>query len=90
MSDASLIACERSLRTTRPERAGPLAPRPAGQAPRPPASGLPAILGVRAHRRRVRRELRRLAEECPDYLLRDIDLRREDVMREAMKPFWRA
>lgn len=37
-------------------------------------------------RRRLREELIRLDES----LLRDAGLRREDVYREARKPFWRA
>jgi uncharacterized protein YjiS (DUF1127 family) len=30
-----------------------------------------------------------MALDYPCYLLRDVGLRREDLMREAAKPFWR-
>jgi len=43
-------------------------------------------LWVRRHNER--RELRELLAQ-PDYLLKDIGLRREDIMNHAVKPFWR-
>lgn len=48
--------------------------------------GLVALTALWAARRRQRRELR----ELDDRLLRDIGLTREQVLREAAKPFWRA
>ena len=42
-----------------------------------------------ALRFKARRELNRLLG-FPDYLLKDIGLRREDIEREAFKPLWRA
>ena len=44
---------------------------------------------VWAHRAKNRRELRTLVP-ADDRILKDIGVRRQDVAREAFKPFWRA
>ncbi len=44
-----------------------------------------AALGERLNRRR---EFRALLDQ-PDYILRDIGVSREDIVREALKPLWR-
>ena len=41
-----------------------------------------------ALRIKARREFNRLLE-LPDYLLKDVGLQRQDIEREAFKPFWR-
>lgn len=53
-------------------------------------AGRAFVLPVWLHRIRERRRLERIALEHPYYLLRDVGLRREDLLREARKPFWRA
>jgi uncharacterized protein YjiS (DUF1127 family) len=53
-------------------------------------AGRAFLLAVWLHRIRERRRLERIALEYPTYLLRDVGLRREDLLREACKPFWRA
>ena len=63
-------------------------PHPGGAACRP-TPRLVGALGLWFRRMRERRELRRVAEAYPDYLLNDVGLRREDMLREAGKPFWR-
>ncbi len=76
-------------------------PFPAGREPHDPAAPrgrntggrlgaewrLPPWLWIA--RLEERRQLARLALDYPCYLLRDVGLRREDLMREAAKPFWR-
>lgn len=53
-------------------------------------AGRAFLLAMWLHRIRERRRLERIALEYPSYLLRDVGLRREDLLREACKPFWRA
>lgn len=45
-----------------------------------------ACLGRARHRARLRRDLERLDTR----MLHDIGVRREDLVREACRPFWRA
>lgn len=47
---------------------------------------LRACLGRARHRARLRRDLERLDTR----MLHDIGVRREDLVREACRPFWRA
>jgi uncharacterized protein YjiS (DUF1127 family) len=47
---------------------------------------LDAVLGAWRHRHATRRELR----DLPPHMLRDIGLTRDEALREADKPFWRA
>lgn len=60
-----------------------------------PSAGLRracALIGrrlSRLHDRLKQRHcLRRMAEDYPDYLLRDVGLRREDLLREAERSLW--
>ena len=54
---------------------------PAGRGPRRSLLHELLVWQERANQRRRLREL-------PDHLLRDLDLSRADVEREAVKPFW--
>lgn len=76
---------ERNVRRARtPTTTGP-APHPDRLAGRVLA-GLRAALARRRVRARLREDLRRLDE----HLLHDIGVRREELLREAYRPFWRA
>jgi len=48
-----------------------------------------AVPFVWLHRHHERQELANVLE-FPEYLLKDIGLKRSDVVREAVKPFWRS
>ncbi len=47
-----------------------------------------AIAAHFVHRFKERRELNRLLS-FPDYLLKDIGLRRDEMQRKALDPLWR-
>lgn len=93
MTDLSLAAFApgRPVRRDAPRPATPLGRR-AGRPPevRIPGSRPVALLRLWLKRLRERRQLERMALDYPCFLLRDVGLRREDLMREARKPFWRA
>lgn len=66
-------------------------PGPAGRNRGPSRNGLRRLRRVWKlwmERRRTRRELERLAGDA--HLLRDVGARREDLLRQARRPFWRA
>ncbi|TVQ51982.1 MAG: hypothetical protein EA355_16015 [Rhodobacteraceae bacterium] len=87
MSDPSLAAfAPDAARAACPTPATPPRGRRGVVGAGPDALGL-LMLWLR--RIEQRRKLDRLAREYPSYLLRDVGLRAEDLMREARKPFWR-
>ena len=52
-----------------------------------PAAAFPLMLLTWLRRVRDRRELMRLMEQ-PDYLMKDVGLQRDEIVREAIKRFW--
>ncbi len=48
-----------------------------------------SFLAALGERLRRRRELKALLDQ-PDYILKDIGVSREEIVRKALKPFWRA
>ena len=87
MSEASLatFAPPLSARDEIPE------PAAAGGRRADPGPPMRRLLSLRLwlRRARERHRLERMALDYPSYLLRDVGLRREDLVREARKPFWR-
>lgn len=87
MSDASLAAFAPPLPARRET------PRPGAPGGRRcddrPTVGWRLLPGLWLRRLEERRRLARMSVDYPSYLLRDVGLRREDLMREAAKPFWR-
>lgn len=51
------------------------------------AAAFPLMLMTWLRRVRDRRELMRLMEQ-PDYLMKDVGLQRDEIVREAIKRFW--
>lgn len=88
MSDQSLAAFPPPLpvRRENPESAAPGNDDRGGN----PTTGARISLGFWLYRLKERRQLERIALDYPCYLLRDVGLRREDLLREASKPFWRS
>jgi uncharacterized protein YjiS (DUF1127 family) len=88
MSDASLAAFAPPLPVCgqNPEPAAPGKHDRGGT----PTTGSHLPLGLWLSRLKERRKLERMALDYPCYLLRDVGLRREDLLREASKPFWRS
>lgn len=87
MSDASLAAFAPPLPARR-ETPKPAMPGGRRRDDRPTA-GWQLLPGLWLRRLKERRHLARMSLDYPCYLLRDVGLRREDLMREAAKPFWR-
>lgn len=87
MSDASLAAFAPPLPARR-ETPRPVKPGGRRRGDRP-TMDWQLLPGLWLRRLRERRFLARMSVDYPSYLLRDVGLRREDLMREAAKPFWR-